>query len=125
MDRDAALDALVDEALLVAEARRRGQRPERSVIRRAAVQEVLAEIEGELPSSLVTDDAVRAEYESVRQQMSESNPNVAMPSLEDSVEEIRTMLAGRARFARLEAMLEAPALNEERVSSLLALPAID
>ncbi|MFK8002237.1 MAG: hypothetical protein AB8H86_21760 [Polyangiales bacterium] len=123
--REAALGALIDEALLVAEARRRGHRPERSVTRRAAVQEILSDIEGELPSSEVTREAIRTEYESVSQQMSESNANVVMPSLEDSEDEIRTMLVGRARLALLEAMLEMPTLNEERVSSLLTLPALD
>lgn len=125
VDRDAALDALIDEALLVAEARRRGQRPERSVTRRAAVQEILSEIEAGLPASAVTVDAIRNEYESVQAQMAESDPERVLPSLEDSVDEIRAMLAGRARFARLEALLQAPTLNEERVSSLLALPALD
>lgn len=125
VDRDTALDALIDEALLVSEARRRGQQPDRNVIRRAAVQEILAEIEEAFPSSGVTSEGIRAEYESVRSQMSETNPDVEMPSLEDSEDEIRAMLSGRARFERLELLIDAPNLNEERVPSLLALPALD
>lgn len=125
VDRDTALDALIDEALLVSEARRRGQQPDRNVIRRAAVQEILAEIEDTFPTSGVTSEVIRAEYESVTSHMSETNPDVEIPSLEDSEDEIRAMLSGRARLERLESMIEAPDLNEERVPSLLALPALD
>lgn len=125
VERQVALDALIDEALLVSEARRRGQRPDRSVVRRAAVQEILLEIEEAVLPADVTSDAVRSEYNSTRDRMTETNPNVVMPSFEESEDEIRTMLAGRARFVRLETLLQAPRLNEERVSSLLGLPAID
>lgn len=125
VSRDEALDALIDEALLVSEARRRGQRPDRSVLRRAAVQEILSEIEDEVSPNDVTSDAIRREYDATREQMAESDPSVVVPPLEDSTDEIRALLAGRARFARLQTLLQAPTLNEERVSRLLALPVID
>ena len=125
VDQDAALEALIDEALLVSEARRRGTRSNRDVVRRAAVQEILMEIELAVPASDVTSEAIEREYETTTAQLAETNPDVVLPSLEGAADEIRMMLVGRARLARLERLLQAPELNEERVANLLALPAID
>ncbi len=120
-----ALDALVDEALLVSEARRRGQRPDRSVVRRAAVQEILAEVEAENQPADISSSAVQREHQATVERLAESDPSVVVPPLEDSADDIRAMLVGRERLVELQSLMEVPSLNEERVTRLLALPAID
>ena len=124
--RDEALEALIDEGLLVAEARRRGFTIDEALTRRAAARELLNEIESALPPSSVSLQAIRAEYDETVERMAESDPNVVVPPFDESISEIRTMLVGRSRFARLETLLsDFPTLNEERVSALLSLPAVD
>lgn len=125
VSRDEALDALISEALLVAEARRRGGRVDRSVTRRAAVQEILSEIEATAALGDVSDEAVRAEYDAASERVAAGDPNIVMPSFEESVDEIRTTLAGRERLAQLQALFQAPSVNEERITRLLVLPVID
>ena len=126
VNAETALDALVREALLVAEARRRGLREDPSVVRRAAVQVILSEIEARYPPEDVSPEAVRVEYDTTSERVMANDPNAVMPSFEESVEEIRTSLVGRERLADLQSLLQTPPrLNEERVSTLLELPVID
>ena len=115
-----ALDWLIDEAVLVQEANRRGVRAPDGLERRLTVRALLAQLEAENAPADVTPAEIRVEYDETVARM----PGVQLPSMEEAEQEIRTLLAGRARLEALTTLIQSlpePERFEERTEVLIDL----
>ncbi|MEM6956589.1 MAG: hypothetical protein AAF645_12925 [Myxococcota bacterium] len=122
LSREAALDSLVEDALLLAEAERRGIAFDERVVRQAAVQHLLDGVAERIPEDTISMEDVRTKYEETIATLADG---VDAPPFADSVEPIRTLLAGEARMAALQGLIDglpSPTLYQANWETLLRLP---